>query len=88
MTYNVRCQVDGWPEGVTKEEKELLTLRVKEFIKEVGPQPLYVIERHIAYKIPRDQWPNRSILWDHIYATVERACVAANLETVWKFKEF
>jgi len=85
MSYSVRCQPDGWPEGVSEEEKKNLTSAVKDFIAEVGPQCPYVIERHLAYKLfERGLWPNRSILWDHVYATVDRACRAANLEQVWR----
>lgn len=87
MTYNVKCQVDGWPEGVLEEEKVLLAKTARAFVEAHGPQSLYVIERHLAYQLfEKGLWKSRSILWDHVYATVERAC-SAELEPVWQIRE-
>lgn len=87
MTYNVKRQVDGWPEGVLEEEKVLLAKTASEFIREAGPQPLHLIERYLKYKLYDScKWKSRSILWDHVYATVERAC-SEELEQVWQLRE-
>lgn len=87
MSYNVKRQVDGWPEGVLEEEKILLAKTARDFVEKHGPQSLYVIEWHLAYQLfEKGLWKSRSILWDHVYATVERAC-SEELEQVWQLRE-
>lgn len=87
MPYNVRCQVDGWPEGVSESEKVELAKAARELIQEAGPQTTTTVERYLWHKLGSGRWPNRGCLWDHIYATVERACYAADLERVWSIRK-
>lgn len=87
MPYNVRCQVDGWPEGVSESEKVELAKAAREFIQEVGPKTTSAVAYHLWRKLGSDGWPSRGCIWDYIYATVERACYAADLEPVWSIRK-
>lgn len=84
MTDNVRCQIDGWPLGVSEQEKVFLAETVRGLIEKAGPQPLHTIVNYVTHYVPNDKWPSRGVLLDYIYATIERACRAANLEPVWR----
>ncbi len=84
---NVARQADGWPVGVTDDEKRTLTSHVQGLLERVGgPLPLSVIVRRF-----RDSERTQEILrarggalWDTIYAIVHRSLLAAGAEEVWQ----
>jgi len=83
MTYNVRCQIDGWPLGVSEQEKVILAETVREIIEKAGPLPMHAIVNYVTH-LPNNKWPSQGTFLDYTYATIERACRAANLEPVWR----
>lgn len=60
------------------------TETVRGLIEKAGPLPMHAIVNYVTHYVPNDKWPSRGVLLDYIYATIERACRAANLEPVWR----
>ncbi len=79
--YGGPRQPDGWPQGVTENEKRVLTERARKLLREVPHVMLHVAVQYCA-SLPLSDW-NRSVLLDHQYATVERALREAGGERVY-----
>lgn len=81
-TYQGRRQEDGWPIGVTAEQKAELVGLVRDFLRLVNkPVLLWVVAEHCG-----SQWSARGVVLDWRYACVERALRAAGAEEVWRLE--
>lgn len=79
---NVKCQLDGWPEGVTEAEKTALTKAVRDILRYRGALPLGTVLDLVKHNNWTGWAPGP--LLDYQYETIERACRAAGGETVWR----
>ena len=82
--FHCERQADGWPRGLTKEEKATLTEAVRRILND-NPGGL---NRDQIYRLlkndPEGYQPlRRASLYSYIYCTIDRACRAADATQVY-----
>lgn len=81
----VEYQGDGWPVGTSEATKTAITRAVKEILRYRGPMPTSTLLQIV--KTESKGWDTRwepGPLLDYQFATIERACRAADCEQVWR----
>jgi hypothetical protein len=81
--YHIEFQSDGWPKGISKEEKEeMLEIVAKVLNQFPRGVDLSILESRVSYERPAAL--KGAALWDFRFATIVKAAMSVNGNEVWK----